>query len=327
METKICKKCGIEKPVSEFGKSGCITLANGTKKQHYKTTCKQCTNKGRTRVDNVNPKVCNKCGLSKPLSEYHYEKDRDIYRSQCRKCRSVVRKKRYQKVKNKINEKNRERWANEPEYAEKQLETNRKSREKHKDSRNKLKRERYANDPDYAEKCRQAQKDLRKDSKYRAKLYAKNKIYREENKETLKIKKQKYIEENKDKIKERRRKYYYDNPEHIKKLRKALYEKHQEKLVEEQRRIRDERRTILRKRLGGKCVRCGSIENLEFDHIIKENKSFTIGSSLTCFSIEELILEADKCQLLCRLCHIDKSHEEGDWGRLTDEEKENRIRR
>jgi len=327
METKICKKCGIEKLVSEFGKSGCITLANGTKKQHYKTTCKQCTNKGRTRVDNVNPKVCNKCGLSKPLSEYHYEKDRDIYRSQCRKCRSVVRKKRYQKVKNKINEKNRERWANEPEYAEKQLETNRKSREKHKDSRNKLKRERYANDPDYAEKCRQAQKDLRKDSKYRAKLYAKNKIYREENKETLKIKKQKYIEENKDKIKERRRKYYYDNPEHIKKLRKALYEKHQEKLVEEQRRIRDERRTILRKRLGGKCVRCGSIENLEFDHIIKENKSFTIGSSLTCFSIEELILEADKCQLLCRLCHIDKSHEEGDWGRLTDEEKENRIRR
>ena len=327
MGTKICKKCGTEKSVFDFGKSGCITLADGTKKQHYKTTCKQCTNKGRTRVDNVDPKVCNKCGLSKPLSEYHYEKNRDRYRGQCRKCKNVVRKKHYPKVKNKINEKNRERWANEPGYAEKQLETNRKSREKHKDRWNKLKRERYVNDPDYAEKCRQAQKDLRKNSEYRAKLYAKNKIYREKNKETLKIKQQKYIEENKGKIKERQRKYYYDNPEHIKKLRKALYEKHQEKLVEEQRRIRDERRAILSEHLGGKCVRCGSVENLEFDHIFKENKSFTIGSSLTCFSIEDLILEADKCQLLCRPCHIEKTREEGDWRKLTDEERKNRIRR
>ena len=113
----------------------------------------------------------------------------------------------------------------------------------------------------------------------------------------------------------------------MKKLRKANYEKHQEKLVEEQKKIRDDRRTILRNRLGGKCVRCGSIENLEFDHIIKETKSFTIGSSLTCFSIEELILEVDKCQLLCRPCHIDKSHEEGDWKKLTGEEKEKRIRK
>ena len=44
-------------------------------------------------------------------------------------------------------------------------------------------------------------------------------------------------------------------------------------------------------------------------------------------AIEELILEVDKCQLLCRPCHIDKSHEEGDWRKLTDEEKENRIRK
>ena len=331
MDTKTCKKCGIEKPVSDFSKGGKQLRANGEWKQYYHTTCKQCVNHPRVRKDNLDPKVCNKCGVSKPLSEYAYDAKRDRYRGDCKQCKYKQRLKHRAEnpeVIERERERNRWRYNNVDGVRERAREVAKKSNEKHKERRNAEQRERYANDPEYREKLLQERRDRwANDSEYREKLKETNKIYREENKEELRIKQQKYVEENKDKIKERQRKYYYDNPEHIKKLRKALYEKHQEKLVEEQRRIRDERRTILRKRLGGKCVRCGSIENLEFDHIIKENKSFTIGSSLTCFSIEELILEADKCQLLCRLCHIDKSHEEGDWGRLTDEEKENRIRR
>jgi hypothetical protein len=331
METKICKKCGVEKLISEFAKSGCITLVDGTKKQHYKTTCKQCVNTPRVRKDNVDPKVCNKCGVSKPLSEYAFEAQRDRYRGECKQCKYEQRlKSRAENPEIVARERERNRWRynNVEGVRERAREVAKKSNEKHKDRRNAEQRERYENDPEYAEKIRQRHRDYWADNpEYREKAKEKNKIYREENKEELRIKQQKYIEENKDKIKERQRKYYYDNPEHMKKLRKAQYEKHQEKLVEEQRRIRDERRQYLREYLGGKCVRCGSIENLEFDHIIKETKSFTIGSSLTCFSIEDLILEVDKCQLLCRPCHIDKSHEEGDWRKLTDEERENKLRR
>jgi len=331
METKICKKCGIEKPVSDFGKGGKQLRANGEWKQYYHTTCKQCVNHPRVRKDNLDPKVCNKCGVSKPLSEYAYDAKRDRYRGDCKQCKYKQRLKHRAEnpeVIERERERNRWRHNNIPEVAKRNRKQNRETYNRHGEKYRKKAREKYANDPEYAEKQRQDKRDRwANNPEYRKKAKEKNKIYREENKEELRIKQKKYVEENKDKIKERQRKYYYDNPEHMKKLRKAQYEKHQEKLVEDQRRIRDERRQYLREYLGGKCVRCGSIENLEFDHFIKENKSFTISSSLTCFSIEDLILEADKCQLLCRPCHIEKSHEEDDWRKLTNEERKNRIRR
>jgi len=332
METKICKKCGVAKPVSNFGKSSNQLRANGEWKQYYHTTCKQCTNKGRVRFDNVDPKVCNKCGVSKPLSEYAYEPSRDRYRGDCKQCKYKQRLKHRAEnpeIIERERERNRWRYNNVEGVRERAREVSNKSRAKHKDRRNAEQRERYANDPEYAEKQRQYQKDrwanMTDDEKKASKL--KTDQWIENNKERYTEYKKQYHIENKERIAERLKKYQEENPEHCRKLRKANYEKHQEKLVEEQRKIRDDRRTILRNRLGGKCVRCGSIENLEFDHIIKETKSFTIGSSLTCFSIEELILEVDKCQLLCRPCHIDKSHEEGDWRKLTDEEKENRVRK
>ena len=264
----------------------------------------------------------------KPLSEYHYEKNRDRYRGQCKQCRCNWRNAHRPKIAERLNAKARDRRANEPGYAERQRATHKKSREKHKDRWNAEQRERYANDPEYAERQRQYQRDYwANNPEHREKSKKQSKIYREENKEELRIKKQKYTEENKDKIRERQQKYYYDNPEHMKKLRKENYERNREKLVEEQRKIRDERRQYLKEYLGGKCVRCGATERLEFDHIIKETKSFTISSSLTCFSIEELIEEVNKCQLLCRPCHIIKSDEEGDWAKLTPEEKAKRKRR
>jgi AraC-like DNA-binding protein len=61
--------------------------------------------------------------------------------------------------------------------------------------------------------------------------------------------------------------------------------------------------------LGGKCVKCGSTEYLEFDHIDPSMKTFHIGSQIT-GSWEETEKELKKCQLLCRRCHHKKSAEE-----------------
>tara|TARA_B100001059_G_scaffold228954_1_gene260779 strand:+ start:102 stop:1097 length:996 start_codon:yes stop_codon:yes gene_type:complete len=330
MDTQVCKKCGIEKPVSNFSKKGKQQRANGEWKQYYHSTCKQCVNTPRVRKDNLDPKVCNKCGVSKPLAEYHYEKGRDRYRGACRQCRSNWRNAHRPNIAERLNAKSRDRWANEPGYAERQRETNKKSREKHKDRKNAEQRERYANDPVYREKMKQQQKDIWANNlEYRERCKKINKLYHEEHKEEIRIKQKKYTEENKDRIRETQQRRYYGNPEHMKKLRKANYEKHKEKLVEDQKRIRKERRQYLEEYLGGKCVRCGATEKLDFDHIIPANKSYTIGSNITCFSIEELILEVDKCQLLCRPCHIQKGIENGDYvgsKGLTPEVKAKRIK-
>lgn len=54
--------------------------------------------------------------------------------------------------------------------------------------------------------------------------------------------------------------------------------------------------------LGGKCVRCGSTERLEFDHIVPEEKSFNIAHIIT-YRKEKIIPELNKCRLLCKPCH------------------------
>jgi hypothetical protein len=72
---------------------------------------------------------------------------------------------------------------------------------------------------------------------------------------------------------------------------------------------RTERKEFAITRLGGKCVQCGVDTALEFDHIDRRTKTKPIAS---CFhlSLEKLIVELDKCQLLCRPCHIEKSSKE-----------------
>lgn len=78
-----------------------------------------------------------------------------------------------------------------------------------------------------------------------------------------------------------------------------------------QRRI--ERLALARERLGGRCVRCGISDGLDFDHIVPGSKLRKI-SEATNWSLERFLTEVDKCQLLCRLCHIAKSAETGENG-------------
>ena len=62
--------------------------------------------------------------------------------------------------------------------------------------------------------------------------------------------------------------------------------------------------------LGGKCVRCGSTEHLEFDHIEPDLKSFTITSRIHTAPEEVILEELKKCQLLCSQCHDEKTLED-----------------
>lgn len=68
------------------------------------------------------------------------------------------------------------------------------------------------------------------------------------------------------------------------------------------------RRAKLIAYLGDCCVKCGSKENLEIDHIDPSQKSFHISqrASLTPRTMKEL----DKCQLLCENCHWAKTAQE-----------------
>ncbi len=61
--------------------------------------------------------------------------------------------------------------------------------------------------------------------------------------------------------------------------------------------------------LGGQCVRCGSRDDLEFDHVDPSTKEFTIAKASS-FSESRFQAEISKCQLLCSDCHKEKTVED-----------------
>jgi 5-methylcytosine-specific restriction endonuclease McrA len=72
------------------------------------------------------------------------------------------------------------------------------------------------------------------------------------------------------------------------------------------------RQEIAKAALGGKCSKCGSTEDLEFDHVIPQKKAggFTITKRLAGVAESKLQEEIKKCQLLCWDCHNEKTQEE-----------------
>ena len=61
--------------------------------------------------------------------------------------------------------------------------------------------------------------------------------------------------------------------------------------------------------LGGKCVMCGAKKGLEFDHINRSAKDFSIMSKWK-LPLDDIKEELDKCQLLCKSCHLKKTKED-----------------
>jgi 5-methylcytosine-specific restriction endonuclease McrA len=78
--------------------------------------------------------------------------------------------------------------------------------------------------------------------------------------------------------------------------------KNKEKVNAGIRELRKRKKQQLIEHLGGKCVGCGTTKDLQFDHIVRADKSFTIGQCMH-KKMDELVVEANKCQLLCKTCH------------------------
>jgi 5-methylcytosine-specific restriction endonuclease McrA len=91
-------------------------------------------------------------------------------------------------------------------------------------------------------------------------------------------------------INERRRKY-------LKEYNSARYRKTRDFLIDI---------------LGGKCAKCSSTEELEFDHINQDEKRFSIGEKIN-GSLNIILDEIKKCQLLCHRCHLEKTIAQNDW--------------
>ena len=68
---------------------------------------------------------------------------------------------------------------------------------------------------------------------------------------------------------------------------------------------RAKRRLALLEYLGGQCKVCGTTENLEFNHRVRTEKSFTLSGRGLDTSWERLIEEADKCDVLCSEHHLE----------------------
>ena len=78
------------------------------------------------------------------------------------------------------------------------------------------------------------------------------------------------------KRKEYNKQWRDNHKEYVRIKNKEYREKHRDEMNAASRKInkknRDERRKILIERLGGKCVKCGTTENLQFDHIDPNTK-------------------------------------------------------
>ena len=61
--------------------------------------------------------------------------------------------------------------------------------------------------------------------------------------------------------------------------------------------------------LGGQCDDCGTIDELEIDHISWREKSIPL-NKLWSVSKKRFWSELDKCHLLCKRCHIEKTKQD-----------------
>jgi len=89
----------------------------------------------------------------------------------------------------------------------------------------------------------------------------------------------------------------------------------QSKKTEGLRRRRERNKQDRIEYLGGKCVGCGTTENLQFDHKDRTIKEYNI-SHKPDHTLDKIKPELDKCQLLCKCCHAIKTRENHDNAEL-----------
>ena len=105
------------------------------------------------------------------------------------------------------------------------------------------------------------------------------------------------------------RRYYYANKERAAERNRQYHiETRAERVAN-----RNAHKQFLFDYLGGKCVSCGTTENLEFDHIDPNTKRFNVSKVIPDTPPETPLTqnvweEVDKCQLLCKSCHRKKTY-------------------
>lgn len=129
-ESRLCTKCAVEKPLSEFSKA-----PRG--KYGRKASCKECDasrhaklTEGRERKkpgkpkgqpkDPASPKTCRACGVTKThadfsLSRQATETQNAVYRSECKECSSVRARQWFADNSDRAND-NRRRWNLQKTY-------------------------------------------------------------------------------------------------------------------------------------------------------------------------------------------------------------------
>ncbi len=70
--------------------------------------------------------------------------------------------------------------------------------------------------------------------------------------------------------------------------------------------IKEAKRQFALDYLGNKCKSCDSTSKLEFDHIDPSTKKYTLAVIFD-YSLKIIETELEKCQLLCKSCHIKKT--------------------
>ncbi len=66
---------------------------------------------------------------------------------------------------------------------------------------------------------------------------------------------------------------------------------------------RKSRREQLIELKGSKCHECGKLDSLEFNHRDREDKLFTLSGKGLDGSWDKILIEVNKCDLLCTECH------------------------
>lgn len=94
METKICTKCNINKPIQKFPSAG---ILKGIK--YYKSYCSSCRNnmiKSKRILKRVTIK-CNICKNFKPINNFEklkVKKDNRVHSRTCNICKDLINKKK-----------------------------------------------------------------------------------------------------------------------------------------------------------------------------------------------------------------------------------------
>lgn len=73
---------------------------------------------------------------------------------------------------------------------------------------------------------------------------------------------------------------------------------------------REKRRNSLIDLAGGKCNQCGTIEELEFNHLDRSTKLFNLSGAGLDKPWAKILEEAAKCELVCSTCHRKYTNEQ-----------------